>query len=47
MKSTNERLDKLYAEIAELTKSLERTQDRLYDELKIIKTDIRHCSQRI
>ena len=47
MKSTNERLDKLYAEIAELTKSLERTQDRLYDELKIIKTDIRYCSQRI
>ena len=47
MKSTNERLDKLYAEIAELTRSLERNQDRLYDELKIIKTDIRHCSQRI
>ena len=47
MKSTNEQLDKLYAEIAELTKSLERTQDQFYDELKIIKTEIRHCSQRI
>ena len=47
MKSTNERLDKLYAEIAELTKSLERTQDQFCDELKIIKTEIRHCSQRI
>ena len=40
MKSTNERLDKLSTEMAELTKSLEHTQDQLDDELKTIKTDI-------
>ena len=40
VKSTNERLDKLSTEMAELTKSLEHTQDQLDDELKTIKTDI-------
>ena len=36
MKSTNERLEKLSTEMAELTKSLEHTQDQLDDQLKTI-----------
>ena len=42
MKSTHERLDKLSTEMAELTKSLEHTQDQLDDKLKTIKTDIKN-----
>ena len=37
MKSTNERLDKLSTEMAELTTILEHTQDQLEDEMKTIK----------
>ena len=42
MKSTNERLDKLFTEMTELTKSLEHTEHQLEEELKTIKTDIKN-----
>ena len=42
MKLTNERLDKLFTEMTELTKSLEHTQHQLEEELKTIKTDIKN-----
>ena len=47
MKSTNKQLDKLSTEMAELTKSLEHTQDQLDDELKTIKTDIKHLDNTV
>ena len=47
MKTTNEQLDKLSTEMAELTKSLERTQDQLDDELKTIKTDIKNLDSAV
>ena len=47
MKSTNERLDKLSTEMAELTKNLEHTQDQLDDQLKTIKTDITNLDSAV
>ena len=47
MKSTNKQLDKLSTEMAELTKSLEHTQDQLDEELKTIKTDIKHLDNTV
>ena len=47
MKSTNKQLDKLSTEMVELTKSLEHTQDQLDDELKTIKTDIKHLDNTV
>ena len=46
MKSTNERLDKLSTEMAELTKSLEDQLDQLDDEMRTIKTAIKSFRQR-
>ena len=47
MKSSNERLGKLSTEMAELTKSLEHTQDQLADKLKTIKTDIKNLKSAV
>ena len=47
MKSTNGRLDKLSTEMAELTKSLEHTQDQLDDKLKTIKTNIKNLDSAV
>ena len=47
MKTTNEQLDKLSTEMAELTKSLEHTQDQLNDELKTIKIDIKNLDSAV
>ena len=44
MKSTNERLDKLFTDMTELTKSLEHQLD---DELKTIKTDIENLDSAV
>ena len=47
MKTTTEQLDKLSTEMAELTKSLEHTQDQLDDELKTIKIDIKNLDSAV
>ena len=47
MKSTNEQLDKLSTEMAELTKCLEHTQDQLDSKLKIIKTEIKDLNSAV
>ena len=47
MKLTNERLGKLSTEMAELTKSLEHTQDQLDEELKTVKTDIKDLDSAV
>ena len=47
MKSTNERLDKLSTEMAELTTILEHTQDQLEDEMKTIKADIKNLDSAV
>ena len=47
MKSTNERLHKLFTEMTELTKSLEHTQDQLDDKLKTIKIDIENLGSAV
>ena len=41
------KLDKLSTEIAELTKSLEHTQDKSDDELKAIKTDTKNLDSAV
>ena len=40
LRNTNERLDKISQEVVEITKSLEFTQEELYDGLTNVKNDI-------
>ena len=47
MKSTNEQLDKLFTEMAEMTESPEHTQDQLDDELRTVKTDIKNLDSAV
>ena len=47
MKSTNEQLDKLSIEMAELTKSLEHTQNQLDNKLKTVKIDIKNLDSTV
>ena len=47
MKSRNERLGKLFAEMANLNKCLEHTQEQLDDKLKIVKIDIKNLDTAV